>query len=127
MVRWLVVAVLLLLAIGVQAQQTGPQDACRQLKANPGNTRQNYTVGTSAVTVVAANPKLCDAIIQNLSNTQSILCAAIPDGDPTGTAGFELRPLGIHSLELAAQRGYKCIRKSTATADVEVSVAEVEP
>lgn len=125
--RWLTVVVLLLLVSGAQAQQAGKQDTCRNLKANPSGTgRQPITVSTSAITVVAANQKLCDAVLTNTSNTQKLRCAAIPDGDPTASAGFDFLPLQVISLEFAAQKGLKCVRDTSASADVIVSVIELE-
>ena len=123
--RIFLVLVVMMLAGVSQAlaqSQTGPNDACRGWDVLP-----NVTVTTSAVTVLAADPKLCGVIIMNRSNADVMRCRGIAAGDPTSTLGIPVDPGGVLTLDLQAQRGVKCVRDTTAAADVPVVVTPLFP
>ena len=121
-------ALLVLWAGLSQAQQTGMQDPCRQVKANElGTTRQDIFVDTSAVQVIPTSARLCGATILNTSATQALRCAGVQDGLPTAVAGGKLPPGAILQLGLESQEGLFCIRDTSATGSATVSVFTVYP
>jgi hypothetical protein len=112
----------------VWAQQSSKQDTCRQWFVNRSGTDEApITVSTSAITVVAANQKLCAAIILNFSEADTILCRAVSDGAPTDTVGFPVTPGGVLGLEFEASRGVQCVRANGSSNDVPVYTIELEP
>lgn len=118
----------LLLALGVVARsEAQTNEKCKLTTPNrSGTAGADITVSTAAVTVIAANTALCKAMMTNLSQTNAIRCRAIGT-DPTATTGFKVLPYQVLALDQDAQLGLKCIRDTTATGDVTVTVLEFEP
>ena len=117
----LVVLMSLVWVLPVSAQN------CRKTFANRQNTRQDFVISTTAVTVLTANTSRCGAIISNIS-TNDMRCAdMVNDGPPTATTGFLVKSGQWWLLELEGQGTYACIRSSTATADAGASVVESLP
>src|SRR5262245_45401879 len=98
MMLWLLTCVL---ASAAWAQQIGPNDACRQLKANElGVARADISVDVTAVQVVPTTGSLCKALIYNTSTTNAVRCAGGLEAVPTSTAGFKINAGAALALEL---------------------------
>jgi hypothetical protein len=110
----------------VHAQQIGSKDDCRTLRYSPDNTKQEYVVDQTEVTVVTANQNRCEAIVENVGD-QVLRCTALADGPPTATTGYPLVPGKTLALGLAGQRGWQCIRDTDSTDTGLVSVLELFP
>ena len=87
----------------------------------------NITVGTTPVTVVTPNTRLCRAFVTNVSTNQSLRCRQVDGTEVTATGGFQVLPQQVMSMDKDAQLGWRCVRDTTATADAAVSVYEIEP
>jgi hypothetical protein len=118
---------LLLSLTGIGAAQ-GLNERCKLSFPNRQGTPAGtpIVVGVAAVTVIAPSTRLCKAVVTNMSQLDSIMCRQAGT-DPTATTGFEVLPYQVFSLDQDAQIGLKCIRSSTAGADVTVTVMEYEP
>jgi hypothetical protein len=106
----------------------GPTDACRDANPNvSGVAGADITVDTTAVTVIATNTRLCQAIIFNTSTTQPLRCRSLNHSVPTGVSGFPLLPGSALALGLEAQKGWSCVRDTSATGSATVATFELTP
>jgi hypothetical protein len=133
MTRWLlagavVLSLPLLMAGPAFAQVGGPQDPCRNLLANvEGIAKADIVVSTTAVRIFAASPTRIMALVENTSDTDAARCMTSNDGTPTATAGFKFPKGATLSFTLEGQRELKCIRDTSATANLAMSVWECTP
>ena len=132
MSTWLRIGIVLLpllcCVMSATAQQIGPNDACRQLKANEsGTARADITVDVTAVQVVPVDQQLCAASVTNRSATNTVRCAGGLESAPTATAGATIDPGRTLNLAIEAQRGLQCIRDTAATGSVVLSVWTLRP
>lgn len=125
MQRGLLSLVCWLALVGLAWGQAG--ERCKHRYENrSGTARADITVSTAAVTVIAANTALCKASITNTSTTNALRCGPVGT-DPTATTGVKILPYQVWSLDQDAQLGVRCIRDTSAGADIAVTTMEYEP
>jgi hypothetical protein len=113
---------ILLLGVGVAAAQQSLEQ-CKHTDPSPaaGNPGEDITVGVAATTVISPSTSLCGGLVVNTDQVSSIRCRQTGT-DPDGTTGLLVLPYMVLTLGQDAQLGLRCIRSSTATGDVAVSV-----
>ena len=111
------------LAFAQPAPNNPAASQCKTVTVNAqGVSKNDITVSSSVVTVMAASAVRCSAV---LHNTGSSNARCFPVGDtPTSTAGKLIKAGEVFILGLEGQEEWRCIRVSS---DTTMNVAESTP